>query len=72
MKAMPATSHQCYFQIDYGVEIEAEIDQIQGVIAKWSEISKAFDPRWLALKLLEGEQDVVDRVKEFKGGTDVI
>lgn len=69
---MPATSHQCYFQIDYGVEIEAEIDQIQGVIAKWSEISKAFDPRWLALKLLEGEQDVVDRVKEFKGGTDVI
>jgi len=71
VKAMPAISHQCYFQIDYGVEIEAEIDQIQGVIAKWSEISKAFDPRWLALKLLEGEQDVIDRVKEFKGGTDV-
>ncbi len=69
---MPATSHQCSFQIDYGVEIEAEIDQIQGVIARWSEISKAFDPRWLAIKLLEGEQDVVDRVKEFKGGTDVI
>ena len=69
---MPASSHQCSFQIDYGVEIEAEIDQIQGVIAKWSEISKAFDPRWLAIKLLEGEQDVVDRVKEFKGGTDVI
>ena len=52
---MSATSHPGYFQIDYGVEIEAEIDQIQGEIAKWSEISKAFDPRWLALKLLEGE-----------------
>jgi len=71
VKAMPATSHPGYFQIDYGAEIEAEIDQIQGEIAKWSEISKAFDPRWLAIKLLESEQDVIDRVKEFKGGIDV-
>ena len=69
---MPTTSRPGYFQIDYGAEIEAEIDQIRGVIAKWSEISEAFDHRWLSLKLLEGEQDVIDRVKEFKGGIDVI
>jgi len=69
---MPVTSQQRYFEIDYGTEIEAEIDKIKRVIAHWPEISKTFDHRWLALKLIENEQDVVDWVKGFEGGIDII
>jgi len=69
---MPVTSQQRYFEIDYGTEIEAEIDTIKQVIALWPEISKTFNHRWLALKLIENEQDVVDWVKGFEGGIDII
>jgi len=69
---MPVTSQQRYFEIDYGTEIEAEIDKIKQVIAHWPEIGKTFDHRWLALKLIENEQDVVDWVKGFEGGIDII
>ncbi|TET85917.1 MAG: ferrous iron transport protein B [Anaerolineales bacterium] len=69
---MPVTSQQRYFEIDYGTEIEAEIDKIKQVIAHWPEISKTFDHRWLALKLIENEQDVVDWMKGFEGGIDII
>ncbi len=72
MRAMPVTSQQRYFEIDYGTEIEAEIDTIKQVIAHWPEISKTFDHRWLAIKLIENEQDVVDWVKGFEGGIDII
>jgi ferrous iron transport protein B len=62
------TSDQRYFEINYGDQIEAEIDHIQNLIRKHPEILNQYDPRWLAIKLLEGEQDIADRVMILQGG----
>ena len=50
------------FRLDYGPDLEAEIARLEAFFA-----AAGFDPRpaparWLALKLLEGERDVVDSV----------
>lgn len=66
MKAI--TSDQRYFEIDYGDHIEAEIDHLEDLIRKHPEIYNEYNPRWLAIKLLEGEQDIADRVKTLRGG----
>ena len=62
------TSEQSYFEINYGDQIEAEIDHLQDLIHKHPEVYREFDPRWLAIKLLEGEQDIADRIKPLRGG----
>jgi len=62
------TSDQRYFELNYGDKIEAEIDHLQDLIHKHPEIYNEYDPRWLALKLLEGEQDIADHVKTLQGG----
>ncbi len=51
------------FRLDYGPDLEAEITRLEAFFA-----TSGFDPRpapsrWLALKLLEGERDVVDSVR---------
>ncbi len=51
-------------QINYGEEIEAELRKIEDLIRKEPSLSK-YPPRWLALKLLEGDQEVR---KLFEGG----
>lgn len=66
MKAV--TLDQRYFEIDYGDQIETEIDHLQALIQKHQDIYTEFDPRWLAIKLLEGEQDISDRLKTLQGG----
>ncbi len=66
MKAV--SSNQRYFKINYGDQIEAEIDHLQGLIRKQPEIYNEYDPRWLAIKLLEGEQDIADRIIIQRGG----
>lgn len=51
-------------QINYGEEIEAELRKIEDLIRKEPSLSK-YPSRWLALKLLEGDQEVW---KLFEGG----
>lgn len=70
MKAV--TSNQRYFEIDYGDLIETEIDHLQGLIRKHPGIYNEYDPRWLAIKLLEGEQDIADRIKTLRGGEEIL
>ena len=62
------TSDQRYFEIDYGDLIEAEIYHLQSLIHKHPQISDEYNPRWLAIKLLEGEKGIADRVKTLQGG----
>ena len=72
---MSAAASRAPFKIDYGAEIETEIDHIQGAI-----LEKAphlveyhgYDPRWLAIKLLEGEQDLTERMAATPGGEAVV
>jgi len=51
-------------QINYGEEIEAELRKIEDLIRKEPSLNK-YPSRWLALKLLEGDQEVW---KLFEGG----
>lgn len=51
------------FRLDYGPDLETEIARLEAFFA-----ASGFDPhpapaRWLALKLLEGEGDIVDSVR---------
>ncbi len=69
---MIVRQRQAQFKIDYGGEIEAEIRDIVEIIAQHPEIRQNYDPRWLAIKLLEGENDLVTRVESLEGGSAVL
>ncbi len=60
------------FHVNYGEEIEDELGKLDKFIQNCPEIAAQFQPRWLALKLLEHEQDVVERVMRLPGGSELI
>ena len=60
------------WMVDYGSAIEREIEQVVHAIESSAPIAAAFKPRWLAIKLLEGEADLTAQVLELEGGKDVL
>ena len=60
------------FKVNYGQEIEEELEKLTGMINDRPEIAARFDPRWLALKLLENERDIVERVDQLAGGPELV
>jgi ferrous iron transport protein B len=54
-----------HIHISYGHELEKEIKNIQDVIWQDPSIGERFSTRWLAVKLLENDTAVQDRVKSF-------
>lgn len=63
---------QPIFKLDYGGKIEREIAKL---IAAFDEIqfdTGRYPKRWLALKLLEADADIVNRVDKMPGGEQVI
>jgi ferrous iron transport protein B len=52
------------FLVDYGRELENEISKLQTLIEANSTLVQHYGPRWLAIKLLEDDSDVVTRVKQ--------
>lgn len=48
--------------LDYGPEIEAELSRIQQLIEQTGATVKDVPTRWLAIKLLEGDSDIRNRV----------
>jgi len=55
------------FKIDYGKEIEEELGKMEALIEASPEIARKFSPRWLAVKLLEGDDIIIDEVKKHTG-----
>lgn len=55
-------------RIRYGAELEEEIDRLAGIIAGDRSLGRQRSPRWLAIKLLEGdgavEKEVTERASE--------
>jgi ferrous iron transport protein B len=51
------------FSIDYGPDVEPEVTGLAELIAATPSLAE-YPPRWLAIKMLEGELDVIDRVVE--------
>src|SRR5215216_7191517 len=68
---MTITSPQL-FKLDYGGKIEREIARM---ISKFDEVNfdtARYSRRWLAIKLLEKDADILDRVKSLQGGKSII
>ena len=49
------------FQIDYGPVIEPEIQNLRALIEERSVLPGRINSRWLAIKVLEGETDLLQR-----------
>jgi ferrous iron transport protein B len=62
-------SKQRPFHIDYGPEIEAKIALLQAKLNMLAD--NRYPTRWLATKLLEADQIVMDAVKRLTGGAEI-
>ena len=60
------------FRIDYGRDVEDEVTRLAEAVAAQPAVVAGYRARWLAIKLLEGERDLVDRVGELPGGREVL
>jgi len=49
-------------KVEYGQEVEKEITKLEKLISQ-SELSLKYSPRWLAIKLLEGDEEVINKFK---------
>lgn len=56
------------FKIDYGNEAEEEISHLVELINNSPTVAKMFPARWLAIKLLEMDEDIQMRLRVLKGG----
>jgi ferrous iron transport protein B len=60
------------FRVNYGVELEDELVKLEGMARERPAVANRFNPRWLAIKLLENEADVVAQVAVLPGGTEMV
>lgn len=72
MSALAGAAWQPTFRIDYGHDVEPEIGGLTDRIARQPELSTEYGPRWLAIKLLEGEADLIDRVGDVADGAAIL
>ncbi|GAB4422746.1 MAG: hypothetical protein Fur0044_20730 [Anaerolineae bacterium] len=72
MSVTPLVLKPVDFKINYGKELEAEIEHLTLLIQQQANLAQTFNARWLALKLLEGEADLVTQVERTPGGAQLI
>jgi ferrous iron transport protein B len=51
------------FRVHYGLEVEEEIAKLEDLISKDEELRRKYSPRWLAIKLLEEDEEVIRAIK---------
>ena len=68
---MNPTSHSV-FQLDYGGKIEREIERLIAAFDQLKFNTGSYSRRWLAIKLLENDPDILARVKNMQGGEQMI
>lgn len=54
-------------KVEYGREVEEEISKLEKLISQ-SELSSKYSPRWLAVKLLERDEEIIKKFKEVEHG----
>lgn len=60
------------FRLDYGGKIEREITRMIAIFDELKFDTGIYSPRWLAIKLLEKDADIVERVQSMQGGAEII
>lgn len=68
---MTTTTHPL-FQLDYGGKIEREIAKLMAAFDELRFDTGRYPKRWLALKLLESDADILNRVQAMPNGEQVI
>ncbi len=54
-------------RLDYGREVEEELAKLEQII-NGNPLARRYSSRWLAIKLLEEDEEIIKRFKEVKGG----
>ncbi|MCK5332933.1 MAG: ferrous iron transport protein B, partial [Candidatus Aenigmarchaeota archaeon] len=52
--------------ITYGVELEEHISKIEELIIKTITLPEKYNPKWIALKLLENDNEIINKIKTIK------
>lgn len=60
------------FTLDYGPTLEEEIAYLQEEIARRAAVAARYPARWLAIKLLERDEDIQQRLLHVEGGPAVL
>jgi ferrous iron transport protein B len=60
------------FTIDYGRDLEAEIERLCVEINRYPALTKTYAARWLAVKLLEQDHDIQQKLLMLEGGAPVL
>jgi len=50
--------------IVYGKEVDPEVERIQDIISKDPNLRNQYNPKWLAIKLLEGDSEVIKVIEK--------
>ena len=59
--------------VDYGKEVEEAIEKIERLIEERApELATKYPPRWIAIKLLEGDKDILDKLAKLPNGKDIV
>ncbi len=58
--------------VRYDQEIEAEIDHLGQIIAQMPDLYPAYNPRWLAIQLLEGDEHLLQMVNATRASDAVL
>ena len=54
-------------KVEYGREVEGEIAKLEKELSG-SPLAQQYSPRWLAVKLIEGDEEIVKKLEEAKSG----
>ncbi|HKU51350.1 MAG TPA: hypothetical protein VJQ25_02700, partial [Nitrospira sp.] len=66
------TSSTSLFRLDYGSKIEREIARILAAFDELNFDTGRYSRRWLAIKLLEKDPDILEHTQSLDGGEKII
>ena len=69
---MTSSSIQNLFRLDYGGKLEREIARVSAAFDEMRFDTGRYSERWLAIKLLEKDADILERVQTMKNGAEII
>jgi ferrous iron transport protein B len=60
-------------RVRYGGEVEKRVQKLQRLVERrLPQLCKVYPPRWIAVKLLEKDEDVAGKLKDYENGNEVL
>ena len=63
VKTSTGKTNRKKIKLYYGSELDEHINQLEAIISRDEKLSHQFPPRWLAIKLLEEDKEVLQKIK---------